>query len=70
MIAQQTLTRIQHVPIVERLQVIEVILQSLKQDIQPILKCEHPQKKMFKIHRFHLGQEVHCDRNEIYTERS
>ena len=70
MIAQETLTQIQHAPIVERIQVIEVILQSLKQDIKPTLRCEPPQKKKFKVRRFHLGQEVHCDRDEIYAERS
>ena len=70
MIAQQTLTQIQHAPIVERIQAIEVILQSLKQDIQPTLRGQYPQKKMFKVRRFHLGQEVHCNRDEIYAERS
>ncbi len=70
MIAQKTLTQIQHAPLVERIQVIEVILQSLKQDIQPTVRREHPQKKVFKVRRFHLGQEVHCHRDEIYAERS
>jgi hypothetical protein len=70
MIAQDTITQIQHASIVERIQVIEVILQSLKQDMQPTLRREHPHKKVFKVRRFHLGQEVHCDRDEIYAERS
>lgn len=42
MIAQETLTQIQHAPLVERIQVIEVILESLKQDIQPTLRREPP----------------------------
>ncbi len=70
MIAQDTLTQLQHAPLVERIQIIEVLLQSLKQDIQPTpLRRKQPHKKMFKVRRFHLGQEVHCDRDEIYVER-
>ena len=70
MIAQQTLTQIQYAPIVERLQAIEMILQSLKQDVKPTLRHQSSKKKVFKVRRFHLGQEVHCDRDEIYAERS
>lgn len=69
MIAQHTLTQIQHAPIIERLRMIELILQSLKQDIQPTLRRQSFQKKVFKVRRFHLGQEVHCDRDEMYAER-
>ena len=70
MIAQDTITQIQHAPIGERIQVIELILQSLKQDMKPMMRREPHHKKVFKVRRFHLGQEVHCDRDEIYAERS
>lgn len=70
MIAQDTITQIQHAPIGERIQVIELILQSLKQDMKLTLRREDHHKKVFKVRRFHLGQEVHCDRDEIYAERS
>ena len=70
MIAQDTITQLQHAPIAERIQVIELILQSLKQDMKLTLRREDHHKKMFKVHRFRLGQEVHCDRDEIYAERS
>ncbi len=69
MIPREMLKHIQNAPIADRLQVIEVILQSLKLDIEPTLRRDAAKKKTFKVRRFHLGQEVHCDRDEIYAER-
>ena len=69
MIAQETLTQIEHAPIAERIHIIEYILQSLKHDIQPKATSITFQRKPFKVRSFHLGQEVQCDRDEIYAER-
>jgi hypothetical protein len=69
MIAQETLTQIQHAPIVERIQVIEVILQSLKQDITQTETSEKPQYKPFKVRQFNLGTDIIVDRDAIYRER-
>jgi hypothetical protein len=68
MIAKDMLVQIQHAPLAERIQLIEVILKSLKDDIKSGISAKH-RRKGFKVKKFHLGQEVRCDRDEIYVER-
>jgi hypothetical protein len=68
MIAQEMLIQLQHAPLVERLQVIEVLLQSVKQDITPQEPQKLPQKP-FIIRQFNLGSDVIVDRDAIYRER-
>ena len=69
MIAQETFMQIEHATISERIHIIEYILQSLKHDIQPKTTNMIRQQKPFKVRSFHLGQDVQCDRDEIYAER-
>jgi hypothetical protein len=68
MVAKDMLAQIQHAPVAERIQIIEVILKSLKDDIKSSISGRH-RRKTFKVRKFHLGQDVHCDREEIYAER-
>ena len=68
MIAKDMLAQIQHAPLADRIQLIEIILQSLKEDMQSILSNQH-RRKPFKVKTFSAGQEIHCDRDEIYAER-
>ncbi|CAK8724290.1 hypothetical protein GCAAIG_14315 [Candidatus Electronema halotolerans] len=68
MIAKDMLAQIQHAPLAERIQLIELILRSLKEDIQSSISSTS-RRKSFKVRKFHLGQEVACDRDEIYAER-
>ena len=70
MIAQETLTQIQHAPIFERLQVIDVILQSLKQDMTRTEVPQRPQYKRFTVCQFNLGTDIRVDRDAIYRERN
>ncbi|MCP5052709.1 MAG: hypothetical protein GY940_36415 [bacterium] len=67
MIDSNTVNRIKRASVAERLRVIEIILQSLRIDI----KEEPPGKKskQFKVRQFDLGEEVHVDRDELYSER-
>lgn len=68
MIDISTVDRIKKSPIEERIQIIELILQSLKNDI----KTKNTGKakfKQFKIRKFSLGEEVHINRDELYSER-
>lgn len=70
MIDLSTVDRIKKSPVEERIQIIELILQSLKNDIK--LKANNAGKtkfKQFKIRKFSLGEEVHVNRDEIYSER-
>ena len=53
----------------ERIQLMETILQSLKDDIKAIHKNGKPKLKTFKVRKFHLGEEIHIDRDELYSQR-
>jgi len=61
--------QIKKAPVEERIQMIEIILQSLKNDIKPKLKTRATKHKRFKVRKFSLGEEVHVDRDELYSER-
>ena len=69
MIDLRTVDQLKHAPIEERLQIIELLLQSLKRDIKKKPKIGKTQSKSFKVRAFSLGQEVHADREELYSER-
>lgn len=69
MIAQETLTQIQYAPLVERIQVLEVILQSLKHDVEQLEYPQEAQLKPFKVRHFNLGTDILVDRDVIYRER-
>jgi len=70
MIDISTVDRIKKSPVEERIQIIELILQSLKNDIKIKAKGVSKTKfKQFKIRKFNLGEEVHVNRDEIYSER-
>ncbi len=65
MINKEILNQLQKTSIQERIRIIEIILQSLKQDIKTATggSARH---KPFKIKKFDLGKEVHVDRDAIY----
>ena len=63
MIGSRTLQEIQGAPIEERLYLIEIILQSLKKDIETTSPAS---EKMFTVRKFSLGAEVHADRDQLY----
>jgi len=69
MINPKTVNQIKQASIEERIQIIELILQSLKKDIRPELEVGKSQFRSFKIRKFSLGKEVHVDRDELYSER-
>lgn len=68
MIDISTVDRIKKSPIEERIQIIELILQSLKNDIKT-KSFDKTKSRKFKIRKFSLGEEVHVNRDEIYSER-
>ena len=70
MIDLEAVKQIKQASVEERIQIIDLILESLKNDIKPEFKIEKPQFRHFKIRKFSLGQEVHVDRDELYSERS
>ena len=48
-----------------RIQVIELLLQSLKDEIVH----DEPVRKPFHIRTFNLGKDIHLDRDEMYADR-
>ena len=69
MIDISTVKQIKKATVKERIQIIEYILQSLENDIQPKSNTEKLEYKHFKIRKFSLGEEVHVDRDKLYSER-
>lgn len=68
MIAQETMQQLQHAPLADRIQVIEVLLESLKHDI---VHAESRQARPapFRVRTFDLGGDISLDREEMYAER-
>ncbi|MBC8180605.1 hypothetical protein H8E88_05720 [candidate division KSB1 bacterium] len=69
MIDLSTVNQIKKAPLQDRFQIIETILQSLKEDIHPRLDNQKQEFKYFKIRKYSLGGEIHVDRDELYSER-
>ncbi len=70
MINTNTVEQIKNSPVEERIQIIELILQSLKSDLKTKVKSTEKTKfKQFKVRKFSLGEEVHVNRDELYAER-
>ncbi len=61
--------QIQQASVAERIQIIELILVSLKQDMSAKSASDKPAPKPFKVPQFNLGQEVQVSREVIYGER-
>lgn len=70
MVDLSTVDRIKRAPIEDRIQIIELILQSLKNDLKSKIERTNEVKfKQFKIRKFSLGEEIHVNRDEIYSDR-
>ena len=67
MIAQDMLIQLQHTPLVERLHVIEALLQSVKQDIN-VPEPPKQSRKPFIVRQCNLGSDVIVDRDAIYQK--
>lgn len=68
MLAQETVQQLQHAPMADRIQAIEILLQSLKQDMTYPEPHTSVQKR-FTVRTFNLGADISVDREEMYTER-
>jgi hypothetical protein len=69
MINPDTFKQIKQASLEDRIQLIELILQSLKLDLKQNLTTEKPTYKRFKVRKLSLGEEVQVDRDELYSER-
>lgn len=68
MITEQTIQQLQHAPLAERIQIIEVLLESLKHDMTHQQSIE-AKSKSFRVRPFDLGSDISLNREEIYAER-
>lgn len=68
MTVQETVQQLQDTPLTYRIQVIELLLQSLKDEIaqSETVQSSH---KPFRVQTFNLGTDVLVDREEIYADR-
>lgn len=69
MIDSNTVNEIKQSSIAERIRVMEIIFQSLKNDIKKEQVKTNTKSKPFKVRKFSLGEEVHVDRDELYSDR-
>jgi hypothetical protein len=69
MIAQETIGQLQSISVGERLHLMEILLNSLRQDIKNMERKVQPELERFTVRTFDLGQEIHADRDVIYAER-
>ena len=68
MTVQEAITTLKQVPMDERIQIIEILLQSLKHDI-PKQKVSTTPSKPFRVRTFNLGVDIQVDRDELYLQR-
>lgn len=68
MTVQEAIQTLQNTPLEDRIQIIEVLLQSLKEDISA-KDIKAKTLEPFKIRTFNLGSDIQIDREEIYLER-
>ena len=65
MIDKEMVKQIQRVSAAERTQLIEQILQSLKEDLPASPAGDKPKGKSFKVRQFNLDREVQVERNGL-----
>jgi hypothetical protein len=69
MIDNKILNQVIQATVNERIRFIELILQSLKNELAEKARRQ-PKPKRFRVRQFGLGGEVHVDRDELYKERT
>lgn len=68
MTIQETIQQLQDTPLTYRIQVIELLLQSLKDEIAQSEVLQHP-RKPFRVQTIDLGADVTVDREEMYADK-
>ncbi len=61
--------KIKKTSVEDRLRIIEKILQSIQEDISQKSASERKKSASFKVRKFSLGEEVHVDRDILYSDR-
>ena len=69
MTVQEAVQQIQHAPLTYRIQVMELLLQSLKAEIMQNQSLQKTYKP-FRVRTFNFGREIAMDRGAMYGEFS
>lgn len=73
MIDNQSVSQLMKLPVADRIKLMEIIFQSLKNDLANVQEksnnTEEKKPELFKVRHFDLGKDLHVDRDEIYSER-
>ncbi len=69
MLSTEIAKQIRGTSISEQIEIIELILQSLKTEIETEHKHSRKSFRPFRVRKFSLGEEVHAGRDEMYSER-
>jgi hypothetical protein len=69
MTVQETVQQLQYTPLTYRIQVIELLLQSLKHEIAQS-EAARVSRKPFRVQTVDLGVDVTVDREEMYADRA
>ncbi len=69
MIDSNTVSQIKQSSTAERIRIMEIIFQSLKNDIEKTQVKTNTKSKPFKVRKFSMGEEAHVDRDELYSDR-
>lgn len=70
MINQETLNQIQQIPLTERIQVIELLLHSVKNELKQNSIAQKITTPQFKVRQFHLGTDMTVNREDLYADRN
>lgn len=68
MSVQEAVQQLQDTSLADRIQVIELLLQSLKNEIAH-KESVQAVRKPFRIRTFDLGTDIQIDRDEMYADR-
>ncbi len=68
MSVQEAVQQLQYAPLADRIQVIELLLQSLKDEIANS-ETAQAVRKPFRIRTFDLGTDIEIDRDDLYADR-
>ena len=68
MTVQETVQQLQSAPLSYRIQVIEMLIQSLKEELTQSESFKGSPKP-FRIRAFNLGADIQIDREEMYADR-
>ncbi|MEM7331473.1 MAG: hypothetical protein AAF490_05210 [Chloroflexota bacterium] len=68
MTVQEAIQTLQNAPLEDRTQIIELLLQYLKEDISSENRKEQKHEP-FNIRTFNLGNDIQLDREEMFLER-